>query len=118
MKAYAAYDTITKTMKFRSSLEAGDSLVAACHESVHVLDGVNGNIAKDIIRQAYKQLGVRYGGRDADRLLVNSIGIKLFTKYKNDFAEQLAWSFESSLYSMNDKLGNEIRKILIERVGV
>lgn len=117
MKDYASVSTTTKKMTFRTNLEPGVALVASCYESVHLLDAQKGNVAESVMRQAYKRLGVRFGSKQSDYLLFNSIGSENYIEYRKDYDEQLAWCYESSLYSKNDLLGNMVRIILTERFG-
>lgn len=112
----AAYNVQTKTMKVLKNLDPGMALVATCHETVHAMDMMYGGISQDIIYEAYKRLGVRRNTRQATQLLYKSMGPR-FMDYIGDYPEQLAWTYESSLYSKDDKFGTMVHTIIDERYG-
>jgi len=112
----------------KSGMQPGLTLLTTCHECVHRLDNINGDIAEDIMRAAYKSIKVRFGTNAADKILVDSIGPGAYIKYgkRKDklnrklhprYDEQMAWSFESSLHDKNDLLGSAVFEELKRRFG-
>ena len=107
---------LTRRLLLNDKLTETKGLLTAVHESVHIADVKNGDIAESILKEAFKNLGVRKKS-EMQNLLADTMGLQTFFKYRKNYSEQLAWCFERSLRTDKTPLSAEVQKIFLRRLG-
>lgn len=97
-------------------IEIGDAFITACHEAIHVYDYNKGLLSDRMLPNAFQSLGIKANSRDADRLILDVLGWRLYNKHRNDYMEILAYALEESMFKSNNKLVEVIIKQLEESV--
>lgn len=96
-------------------LSIDNAFSTICHECVHVYDGKRGLISEQIIDTAVGNLGISKKDDAYSRALLDILGIELYSVYKDDPMEILAYAVEENLYGTNNSLAQEIYGELIKR---
>lgn len=101
-----------RKIMIKNNIGIEDAFSTACHEAVHIYDYNRGMISDSILENAFKNLGIKENSKEADELVLDILGWKLYNKYRNDNSELLAYVFEESLY----KSENELVKAVMEQL--
>lgn len=101
-----------RKIMIKNNIGIEDAFSTACHEAVHIYDYNRGMISDSILENAFKNLGIKENSKEADELVLDILGWKLYNKYRNDSSELLAYVFEESLY----KSENELVKAVMEQL--
>ena len=113
IKDYGKTKLKLKKIMIRQDIGIGDAFATTCHEAVHVYDYNRGLISDSILDKAFMKLGIKKNSREADELVLDLLGWKLYNKYRNDNSELLAYAFEESLFKSENKLVNAIMEQFI-----
>jgi hypothetical protein len=68
------------------------------------MDYNRGLLSDRIIEKARKKLGLKDNSRSMDQLVLDSLGWELYTKYRHDNSELIAYAFEEYLYDSDNVL--------------
>lgn len=103
---YAYGKTILRQRKvmINKTIEHEDAFTTACHEAIHVYDYNSGLISEKILPAAFNDLGIKPESREADVLILDLLGWRLYNKYRHDYQELLAYAFEESLFGSENLL--------------
>ena len=114
-KTSAIVDPAHKRITLNSNLKDTDALLSIVHESVHIADKANGDIAQDVLREALRKTKVRVGSGTADQVIANTMGPKKWYDYRKDPSELLAWCFEKSLRNDKNEFSEAVKEALLRR---
>ena len=106
-----------RSLLLSNALTEKEGLLSAVHESVHIADNKNGDIAEEVMKDAARLLKVRRGSRAEEKFLIQSMGASTYYKYRKDPSEQLAWCFEKSLRSDKTAYSEAVKEALLRRLG-
>ena len=97
-----------RKITINSSISVEDAFSTACHECIHVMDYNRGLLSDRIIEKARKKLGLKDNSRSMDQLVLDFLGWELYTKYRHDNSELIAYAFEEYLYDSDNVLVMDI----------
>ena len=113
-KTNARVTPSTRRLIISDKLTETEGFLTAVHESVHIADYMQGDIAESVLKEAFRDMGIRKK-KDIEQALVNSMGLSTYFKYRNDYSEQLAWCFEKSLRSDKTAFSEAVQKVFLRR---
>ena len=103
-----------RKISIKSDIDVADAFSTACHECMHVMDYNRGLLSYRVLPSARKRLGIKDESNAMDRLVVDLLGIKLYTKYRHDDTELMAYAFEEYLFDSDNDL---VMAIIEQLVG-
>ena len=113
-KKCAETNTAKRRIVYSDKLNELDALLTSVHEGVHIVDAANRDIAEDVIKKVLKDMGIR-GKLKTEKVFKGTIGASKYFKYKDDYSELLAWSYEKSLRSDKTELAEKVRDEFLRR---
>lgn len=96
-------------------LSIDNAFSTVCHECVHVYDGKRGLISERVIDVAANNLGLSKKDDAYARAVLDILGIELYSEYKDDPMEIMAYAIEENLYGTQNNLAQEIYGELIKQ---
>ena len=96
-------------------LSIDNAFSTVCHECVHVYDGKRGLISERVIDTAANNLGLSKKDDAYARAVLDILGIELYSEYKDDPMEIMAYAIEENLYGTQNNLAQEIYGELIKQ---
>jgi len=96
-------------------LSIDNAFSTVCHECVHVYDGKRGLISERVIDVAANNLGLSKKDDAYARAVLDILGNELYSEYKDDPMEIMAYAIEENLYGTQNNLAQEIYGELIKQ---
>ena len=94
LKAMAVYYSQSRKISFRPSTKVEDAFATAVHEMTHYADDIFGDVSKEIVEQARKNLGWSNRSRVYKDQRVMIVGLSNGLDVIDDPSELLAYSLE------------------------